>query len=213
MGGEEHEDIACLHSVRNLDWTSLARGFVCILHFRLVLGLFLEVRCRLLGKMFLSIFVSLVLCFSANAQTYYYAYNGYTKGTFNWQGYTKQQTDQFIKEAFAEFNRHSKLQIKPWSGKGSYQLVIKFSDKVPYNALAVMDGKTILINTKRPVKPNNCRAIILHETLHYLKYTAPPPNDKWGHSKDNNCAYNINGNCDKLCPAEIAFLQKKYGKK
>lgn len=150
---------------------------------------------------------------SLTAQTYYYAYNGYSKGVFNWNGYTKQQTDAFIKEAFAELNKHSKMQIKPWSGKGGYQIVIKFSDKVPYNALAVMDGKTILINSKRPVKPVNCRAIIVHEFLHYLNYKAPPPNDKWGHSTDPKCAYNINGNWDKLCPAEINFLVKKFGKK
>lgn len=164
-------------------------------------------------KFILSVFIILVFSLSSYAQTYYYAYNGYTKGVFNWKGYTKQQTDAFIKEAFAELNKHSKMQIKPWSGKGKYHLVVKFSNKVPYNALAVMDGNTILINSNRPVKPVNCRAIIVHETLHYLKYQAPPPNDKWGHSTDPNCAYNINGNCDKLCAAEINFLIKKFGKK
>jgi hypothetical protein len=157
--------------------------------------------------------ISLLICGTSYAQTYYYAYNGYSKGVFNWQGFTKQQTDALIKEGFAELNKHSKLKILPWSGKGNYQLVIKFSNKVPYNALAVMDGNTILINSNRPVQKVNCRAVIVHETLHYFKYKAPPPNDKWGHSTDPNCAYNINGNCDKLCAAEIAFLQKKFGKK
>lgn len=161
--------------------------------------------------------LSLIFCFlftvSCFSQTYYYSYNGYSKGGFNWPGMTKEQTNKLIQEAFAEINKHSKMQVKPWSGKGKYHITIKFSNKIPYNALAVMDGKTMLISTTRPVKPVNCRSVVIHEFFHYLKYKANPPADKWGHSRDKNCAFNINGNIDKLCPAEINFLIKKFGKK
>lgn len=154
-----------------------------------------------------------MICVATYAQTYYYAYSGYSKGPFNWKGFTKQQTDALIKQGFAELSKHSKMKVLPWSGKGKYHITVKFSNKVPYNALAVMDGNTMLINTTRPVKEVNCRSIVVHEFLHYLKYKANPAADKWGHSGDKNCAFNINGNVDKLCPAEIAFLQKKFGKK
>jgi hypothetical protein len=105
------------------------------------------------------------------------------------------------------------MQVKPWSGKGSYQITIKFSNKVPYNALAVMDGNTMLISKTRPVQPVNCRSVVIHEFFHYLNYKANPQADKWGHSNDKNCAFNINGNIDKLCPAEVQFLINKFGKK
>jgi len=164
-------------------------------------------------KYLLGCIITILICTTSFAQTYYYSYSGYSKETFNWPGMTKQQTNALIQEAFTEVNKHSKMQVKPWSGKGAYQFTIKFSNKIPYNALAVMDGSTMLISTTRPVKPVNCRSVVIHEFFHYLKYKANPSADKWGHSPDKNCAFNINGNIDKLCPAEINFLVSKFGKK
>lgn len=164
-------------------------------------------------KYFFCFLFCILFATTAHAQTYYYSYSGYSKGGFNWPGMTKEKTNSLIQEAFAEINKHSKMQVKPWSGKGNYQITIKFSDKVPYNALAVMDGSTMLISKTRPVQPVNCRSVVIHEFFHYLKYKANPAADKWGHSGDKNCSFNINGNVDKLCPAEINFLISKFGKK
>lgn len=157
----------------------------------------------------------LLFCSTALGQTYYYAINQKT-APFRWPGRTQAQTVALVSEALAEFNRHSKLQIKPWTGKGPYHIVFAFSPKVAMNALATAEVKNgrawITINSVRPVSDKAARSVILHELFHEpLKYRATPPADKWGHHPDRTCVSNINASSDKLCPDEIAWLRRRYG--
>jgi hypothetical protein len=158
-----------------------------------------------------------LLSCSAFSQTFYYAISQ-KSAPFRWPGRTEAQTRALISEAFAEFNRHSKLQIKPWSGKGPYHIVFAFSPKVAHNALGTAETKNgrawITINSVRPVADKAARSVILHELFHEpLRFKANPPADKWGHHPDKACVFNINASSDKLCPAEIDWLKKRYGAK
>jgi hypothetical protein len=154
---------------------------------------------------------------SAFGQTYYYAINR-KAAPFRWPGRTEAQTFALFNQAFAEFNKHSKLQIKPWSGKGPYHIVFAFNPKVAMNALATAQTKNgkalITINSRRPVSDKAARSVVLHEVFHQpLRYKANPAADKWGHHPNKACVFNINASSDKLCPDEIAWLRRRYGAK
>ncbi len=162
---------------------------------------------------------SLYLLFSCSAfgQTYFYAINQ-KAAPFRWPGRTQAQTLALVNQALAEFNRHSKLQIKPWTGKGPYHIVFAFSPKVAHNALGTAETKNgrawITINSVRPVSDKAARSVILHELFHEpLKFKANPAADKWGHHPNQACVFNINASSDKLCPDEIAWLRRRYGAK
>jgi hypothetical protein len=162
--------------------------------------------------------VFLVLATSSSfAQTFFYAVNR-KAAPFRFPGRTEAQTAELFSQAFAEFNRHSKLQIKPWSGKGPYHIVFAFSPKVAMNALAtaeVKNGKAfITVNSVRAVNDKAARSVVLHEVFHQpLQFKANPAADKWGHHPHQNCVFNINASSDKLCPDEIAWLRRRYGTK
>jgi hypothetical protein len=158
---------------------------------------------------------SFLLAAEGFSQTYYWAVNR-NAAAFRWPGRTEAQTSALVNEALAEFNKHSKLQIKPWSGKGPYHIVFAFNPKVAQNALGTAETKNgralITINSVRPVSDKAARSVILHELFHKpLRYKASPPADKWGHHPNQGCVFNINASSDKLCPDEIAWLRKKYG--
>lgn len=162
-------------------------------------------------------FFCVLFACSAFGQTYFYAVNRQA-APFRWPGRTEAQTAALVQQALAEFNRHSKLQIQPWSGRGPYHIVFAFSPRVAHNALGtaeVRNGRAwITINSVRPVSDQAARSVILHELFHEpLRYRANPAADKWGHHPNQNCVFNINASSDRLCQDEIAWLRRRFGAK
>jgi len=148
---------------------------------------------------------------SAKKYTYlYYSYKNYNN-TFAVRGFSKDKTNLMIQNALNEMSKVSGLKIMPWRKGNPVHFSIQFSSKVSQNALAVMDKNNMIISTVRPMTEAVVKTVIQHETLHYLKYKANPPADKWYHSQDKNCVYNINGNAPGLCVAEQNWLRSKYG--
>jgi len=151
--------------------------------------------------------------YSASSKTVnlYYSYKNYNN-SFAVKGFSKEKTNTMIQNAFNEMSKYSNLKIFPWRKGLPVNFSIQFSSKVTYNALAVTSGSKIIVSNTRPMTEKVVKTVMQHELLHYLKYKANPPADKWGHSTDKKCVYNINGNAPSLCAAEINFLQNKYGK-
>lgn len=148
---------------------------------------------------------------TAKNYTYiYYSYKNYNS-SFAVRGFSKDKTNLMIQNALNEMSKVSGLKILPWRKGNPVHFSIQFSSKVSQNALAVMDKNNIIISTVRPMTEAVVKTVIQHETLHYLKYKANPPADKWYHSQDKNCVYNINGNALGLCAAEQNWLRSKYG--
>lgn len=144
-------------------------------------------------------------------QTYlYYSYKNYGN-SFAVRGFTKEKTNAMIQNAFNEMSKVSGLKILPWRKGLPVHFSIQFSSQVSRNALAVMDKKKMIISSTRPMTEKVFKTVVQHELLHFIKYKANPPADKWYHSTDKSCVYNINGNAPKLCPAEISWLKSKYG--
>jgi hypothetical protein len=147
----------------------------------------------------------------ATKPTYlYYSYRNYNS-SFAVRGFTTAQTNVMIQGAFAELSKVSGLKVLPWKGGGSPSFSIQFSSKVEHNALAVMDKNKMIISNVRPMTAGVLKTVVQHELLHFLKYKVNPAADKWGHSPDKSCVFNINGNAPKLCPAEEQWLKSKYG--
>jgi hypothetical protein len=144
------------------------------------------------------------------ATIYYYSYKNYNN-SFAVRGFTKEKTNAMIQNAFNEMSRVSGLKIQPWRKGLPIHFSIQFSSKVSRNALAVMDGKKMIISTVRPMTEGVVKTVVQHEFLHFLKYKANPPADQWAHSTDKSCVFNINGNAPKLCKAEEDWLRSKFG--
>lgn len=140
----------------------------------------------------------------------YYSYKNYNS-SFAVRGFTNAQTNAMIQGAFAELSKVSGLKVLPWRKGLPVHFSIQFSSKVSQNALAVMDKNKMIISTTRPMTAKVVKTVVQHEFLHFLKYKVSPAADKWGHSPDKNCVFNINGNAPKLCPAEEQWLKSKYG--
>jgi len=140
----------------------------------------------------------------------YYSYKNYNN-SFAVRGFSKDKTNIMIQNAFNEMSAVSGLKIMPWRKGKSVNFSIEFSSKVTYNALAVTDKSRIIVSNTRPMTEKVVKTVLQHELLHYLKYKASQPADKYYHSRDNICVYNINGNAPKLCQEEINWLRSKYG--
>jgi len=140
----------------------------------------------------------------------YYSYKNYGN-SFAVRGFSKEKTNAMIQNAFNEMSAASGLKILPWRKGKSVNFSIEFSSKVTYNALAVTSKSRIIVSNIRPMTERVVKTVLQHELLHYLKYKASPAADKWSHSRDKDCVYNINGNAPKLCQAEINWLRSKYG--
>lgn len=148
---------------------------------------------------------------AAKSYTYmYYSYKNYNN-SFAVRGFSRDKTNLMIQNAFNEMSKVSGLKIMPWRKGKPVHFSIQFSSQVSRNALAVMDKNKMIISSVRPMTEAVVKTVIQHETLHFLKYKANPPADKWYHSQDKKCVYNINGNAPSLCAAEQNWLRSKYG--
>jgi hypothetical protein len=148
---------------------------------------------------------------AAKNYTYmYYSYKNYNN-SFAVRGFSRDKTNLMIQNALNEMSKVSGLKIVPWRKGKPVHFSVQFSSKVTYNALAVMDKNKMIISSVRPMTEAVVKTVIQHEILHFLKYKANPPADKWYHSQDKKCVYNINGNAPSLCAAEQNWLRSKYG--
>jgi hypothetical protein len=148
---------------------------------------------------------------AAKNYTYmYYSYKNYNS-SFAVRGFSRDKTNLMIQNALNEMSKVSGLKIAPWRKGKPVHFSVQFSSKVTYNALAVMDKNKMIISSVRPMTEAVVKTVIQHEILHFLKYKANPPADKWYHSQDKKCVYNINGNAPSLCAAEQNWLRSKYG--
>ena len=161
--------------------------------------------------------------FGANGKTYFYAFHSNSPSA-TFKGWSVQRTNQAIAQAYQEMSSISGAKFKPWSGSGPYHIIIQFKERVgSWNSAGeYRGGKTIYVSSGREfsLDMNSSRFqryriahnIIQHETFHLLNYDAVPSSDKYGHSPDNTCVMNINSTNDFFCPAEVLYMQKRFGK-
>lgn len=160
-----------------------------------------------------------LLCSTASAQTYYYAYSSKSLqgGNFHFAGMTPTQTSTIIQRAFREMSEVSKAQFKPWPGHGPYHIHIWFKPKVAMDAMAASrweGGRSVHeYSSTRKITEQQAESLVKHETLHWPCQYNAAGGDKWGHSPDRKCISSIHGHAVDFCPAEIAWLKKRYGVK